>query len=332
MVRRVKALQEAYPGASIQIVRMGDQVYVDYGNQYMRADTLDEVFALYNNAWTREENQALLANHGQRMIGDDHEGEDNMYQVVAEKSQIYKWAEVGYLVYQGMLAPSYNPRHGTFSQRWFLTQVGHVPAIVLDLRTKRLKGQRVCDPLQFSALITFLETNMGGCFVVSTMPVAPDYKKSDGDKWDGFSGQRNAMFDTITKSSTSVAFLQGDVHWHGFVEIDVTPKIEGKPSNKMILATASPFFWPFADFEDPNNEKTGVQRSGVLTETSVAKYTLTNVSRPVQDNGFGQAVVTPEGTLKLSIFIEDDKNHPTGKVKKELKERVYPGWFKGDNQ
>lgn len=337
MVRRTQELQKTYPGTSLQIVRMGDQVYVDYGNQAMRANTLDEVFVLYNNAWTREENQALLANHGQKMIADDHEGEDNMDQGVAEQSAIYKWAAAGYRVYQGMLAPSYNPRHGTFPQRWFTTIIGEVPTFVLDLRTKRRKGDVVCDPLQFNSLITFLQNNTGGCFVVSSMPLAPDYKVTDKDKWDGFPAQRNALLDTIATSNTSVAFLQGDVHWHGLGEIDVTPNESGKEeknskeevgSTKIILATASPFFWPFASFEDPNDKKTGVVRKGVLTKTDVATYTLANVSKPVQDNGFGQAVVDPEGTLRLSIFIEDDSDHPTGEILKELKERVYPGWYK----
>ena len=282
------------------LLMVGDQIYADDLNFFFPDTTLDQYFKRYRQAFGQKHVQSLMASVPTYMILDDHEIEDNWPAQATDKDRhhLYPNAIHAYQVYQCSHSPVFGTVAGcritgTPDHFWYKFRDGCSDWFVCDTRTERLVGAtppRMLSDTQMKELLGWLSAPNGDRvrFVVTSVPMFPDFESDRSDKWQGFPEQREQILDHIRQNTiTKVVFVSGDVHCSYVAELS----IPGAPGFKVHSVISSSFFWPYphtalADL------KFGLPLSGTVNAQYVPKLVTKDV---VRDDNFAVLSVRPDG-------------------------------------
>ncbi|UCE64605.1 MAG: alkaline phosphatase family protein, partial [Nitrospirota bacterium] len=213
-----------------QLIMMGDQIYADDLRVFNPDKTIFEFFERYRDVFRQKHIRRLMSQVPTYMTLDDHEIEDNWPQRASEKDwkTLFPVAIHAYQTYQLSHSPAISIKRGklegTPKKMWYTHTDGCLDLFVTDSRTERYlaKGKReMVSVEQMNALKRWLNDNSGRVkVIVTSVPFVPDSASESGDKWSGFSEQRNEILTHIEKNQIPrVVFFSGDVHASMSVEL-----------------------------------------------------------------------------------------------------------------
>jgi len=215
-------VEQAEPPVSAMLMT-GDQIYVDDLNFLAPDRELGEILHKYRVAFSQPNIAKLMSCLPTYMILDDHEIEDN-WPANKNKSDdhLYANATKAYELYQASHSPAHElSASGKINRKldkyWYLFTEGDIEWFVTDSRTRRnlsAADRRILDAEQEYALCKWLIHSPARVkFVVTSVMLYPDCKRSDDDAWQAFPEQRLRLLETIrTHRIKNVVFVSGDVH------------------------------------------------------------------------------------------------------------------------
>lgn len=157
------------------------------------------------------------------MTWDDHEISNNFYPGDVDLAPKYPWARKAFDEWQG----SHNPDPVVAGELYYSFRAGQVDFFVLDTRSHRSRGSEVdstghsmLGATQLQALLDWLAGATGKFkFIVSSVPFN-SYATTHADSWNGFTDERQVIFDYINSQAISgVVLLAGDQHWSGIYRL-----------------------------------------------------------------------------------------------------------------
>jgi alkaline phosphatase D len=286
ILRQIKAGTDIH-----QLIMMGDQIYADDLNVFNPDKTIFDFYKRYRDVFRQRHIRRLMRQVPTYMTLDDHEIEDNWPQEASEKDwkTLFPVAIHAYQAYQLSHSPAIPIKRGklegTPKKLWYTHTDGCLDLFITDSRTERYLGngkREMISVEQMKALKQWLNDNSGRVkVVVTSVPFIPDSASESGDKWSGFSQQRNEILAHIEKNQIQrVVFFSGDVHASMSVELI-------SPSNlKIISVISSPFFWPY-----PHPSARHFKLTGKIDGGKTGEFRLTNASRVINDDNFTRAKI-----------------------------------------
>jgi hypothetical protein len=217
-----KLAERAIPPVNA-LLMTGDQVYVDDLNFIAPDREYEDILAKYRAAFSQPQIAALMSGISTYMILDDHEIEDNWPANKKNADEyLFNNAMAAYELYQASHSPAHDLNsQGQISQSlkhyWYRFAHGDIEWFVTDSRTRRnlsITDRRILDVEQEQALCDWLIHSPARVkFVVTSVMLYPDRKRSDDDAWQAFPEQRLRLLETIRKHGIkNVVFVCGDVH------------------------------------------------------------------------------------------------------------------------
>lgn len=201
------------------LLLLGDNVYIDDPKHVMTQHYC------YYRRHSQPQWRRLIAGRGVYAIWDDHDfGEDDSFG--GPEIDVPSWKRPVWEVFRQNWN---NPAYGGGQQQpgcWFDFYLGDVHFIMLDGRYYREEGGRqrkevknpsMLGPVQLAWLKETLKHSRGTFKILaSPVPWAPGTKGGPPgglDTWDGFTGERDAIYDFVHEQGISgVALLSGDRH------------------------------------------------------------------------------------------------------------------------
>ena len=281
IVRQIEAGTDIH-----QLIMMGDQIYADDLRVFNPDKTIFDFFERYRDVFGQKHIRRLMSQVPTYMTLDDHEIEDNWPQRADEKDwkTLFPVAIHAYQTYQLSHSPAIAIKRGklegTPNKLWYTHADGCLDLFVTDSRTERYLGngsREMISVEQMDALKQWLNDNSSRVkVIVTSVPFVPDSTGESGDKWSGFSQQRNQILGHIEKNQIQpVVFFSGDVHASMSVELI-------SPSNlKIISVISSPFFWPY-----PHPSARHFKTKGKIDGGQTGEFRLANASRVINDDNF----------------------------------------------
>lgn len=214
--RMWETIQQRDPQA---LLLLGDNVYIDDPQHVMTQHYC------YYRRHSQPQWRRLIAGRGVYAIWDDHDfGDDDCFG--GPEIDVPSWKRPVWEVFRQNWN---NPAYGGGDQQpgcWFDFYLGDVHFIMLDGRYYREEGGRqgkdvedpsMLGPVQLAWLKETLKNSRGTFKVLaSPVPWAPGVKGGPPgglDTWDGFTGERDAIYDFVHEQSLSgVVLLSGDRH------------------------------------------------------------------------------------------------------------------------
>lgn len=285
-----------------QVIMLGDQIYADDLSFVHPDEALDEYYARYRDVFSRPHIGRLMSHVPTYMTLDDHEIEDGWPANSTDRDWMVKYPSAihAYQTYQLSHSPLFSISNdrlvGVPVSAWYTFRDGCCDFFVTDTRTERfLADTKVASEIisqeQMEALKQWLSDGSGRVkLIVSAVPVFPETKLNNDDKWGGFPTQRSELLDFIRENDIRrVVFLSGDVHSSLSAEL-VSP---GAPDFKIIAAISSPFYWPY-----PHNPRRYFNLYGQIeSNLSDAVYQVTNAGRVVSTDNFTRVTADLEGLV-----------------------------------
>ncbi|WP_260955894.1 alkaline phosphatase D family protein [Pseudomonas citri] len=294
------------------VVMVGDQIYADDLN-FVSPDTrINEFFERYRQAFKQPYIRELMSRYPTYMILDDHEIEDNWPSNadVVDWKTLYPAAIHAYLTYQASHSPLYEVSsesriEGVPNKLWYSFSDGLIDWFFMDSRTERSAPGRpvkMISDVQMDGLLNHLKSNKGGYkFVVTSVPMFPDFTSETGDKWMGYPEQREVILSFIKKEKIKkVYFLSGDVHCSFCAELTS----QSDPDFRVYQIVSSSFFWPY-----PHMSASGCIIGPVKSIVEPQDYVATLRSEVYSDDNFSVIDVKKES---VTVSFYDRKNKPLG--------------------
>jgi alkaline phosphatase D len=154
---------------------------------------------------------------------------------------------------------------------------------------------------QLAAVLNWLGDGSGRIkFIVSSVPVFPDTKADNEDKWAGFPRQRSELLDFIRDNEIHrVVFLSGDVHASMTAEMTSPGTTAGF---KIFSVISSAFFWPY-----PHTPKQAFILQGwIESMLSDNVYNYSSVGSTHSTDNFTRLTADPEG-LTVEVYARKGK-------------------------
>jgi alkaline phosphatase D len=294
------------------LVMVGDQIYADDLN-FVSPDTkIDEFLKRYRIAFNQPNLRELMSQVPTYMILDDHEIEDNWPAEATDSDfkVLYPQAIHAYQIYQCSHAPLFEAKkgriEGTLSRFWYTFRDGCSDWFVMDSRTERTKGE-IISQSQLVELCNWLVTpNVGRVrFVVTSVPMFPDFSTDGDDKWQGYPDQRKQILDFISANGVQkVVFVSGDVHCSYVAQLTSSTD----PAFKVHTIVSSSFFWPYPH-TDQSKLKLGVPLLGANGAATPYVPELVQMTSVVKDDNFARVDVLPD---KVSVSFYERKGDQQG--------------------
>ena len=290
-----------------QIMMLGDQIYADDLNILSNDKTLDEYYGRYRDAFSQPHIRELMSQTPTYMTLDDHEIEDNWPADSSDRDWMVKYPAAihAYQTYQISHSPLFEVSGdritGVPDHFWYQFSNGCADFFVTDCRTERylatdIAEREIISQEQMEALQNWLTDGSGRIkFMLSSVPVFPESKASNDDKWGGFPTQRSELLDLIREEKIPrVVFLSGDVHSTFSCELVSRPKT---PNFKIISLTSSPYFWPY-----PHNPRRAFKLTGTISSTiSGIEYDVVNAGKVYATDNFSRVTADPNG-VKMEVY------------------------------
>lgn len=291
------------------LLMVGDQIYADDLN-FIAPDTrIDQFLSRYRMAFSQDGIRAAMAQVPTYMILDDHEIEDNWPEKATQQDRLvlYPHAVHAYQIYQCSHSPVFTSDgkgriEGTPNRFWYQFRDGCADVFVMDSRTERVvteNERRMIGKEQMDALLTWLKTPNDGRvrFVVTSVPVFPDFESDRIDKWQGFAQQRASILDFITANRIDkVVFVSGDVH------CSYVGRLDGPNGVAVHSIVSSSFFWPY-----PHTAQADFDFGKALE--GAAAYTPSLLSELVREDNYAMVSARPDG---VAVSFLDRKGSPLG--------------------
>jgi alkaline phosphatase D len=254
------------------LLMMGDQIYADDLNFIFPDKSLDEYNERYREAFSQNYIRQLMSQTSTYMTLDDHEIEDNWPANATRRDWMMKYPAAihAYQTYQISHSPLFQVAGdrivGVPNHFWYQFHDGCCDFFVSDTRTERFLTEPAADneimsDEQLAAVLNWLGDGSGRIkFIVSSVPIFPDTKADNEDKWAGFPQQRSALLDFIRDNEIHrVVFLSGDVHASMTAEMTSRGATAGF---KIFSVISSAFFWPY-----PHTPKQAFIQQGQIEST-----------------------------------------------------------------
>jgi alkaline phosphatase D len=280
-----------------QIVMMGDQIYADDMGFISPDVSLDAYNQRYRDAFSQPYIGELLSRLPTYMTLDDHEIEDAWPARASTRDWVVKYpaAMHAYLTYQASYSPLFEVAGdritGVPDWYWYIFRDGCCDFFVSDTRTERLLSdveaeREIMSDEQLTALKGWLNDSSGRVkFVVSSVPVFPEVRSDNRDKWGGFTRQRSELLDFIRDNDIRrVVFLSGDVHSSLSAEVESPGAASGW---KVVSIISSAFFWPYAH----NRRHEFILNGEISSKYSDSVYRVTNASLVTPTDNFSRLIV-----------------------------------------
>lgn len=284
---------------------VGDQIYADDLNAAFPDKTIDEYFSRYRDVFGQENIRKLMANLPTYMILDDHEIRDNWSNDDRKaNANLYAAAMHSYQCYQMVHGPAFK-RNSSAEQSevpddiWYDFLAGSSAFFVLDTRTERTRRSEPPEMIsitQMDSLKSWLSSEANTSkqkFIVSSVPMFPDGRRLNKDKWQGFDEQRCELLDYIRENQIRhVVFLSGDIH----CSLSAQVKCSKDPEFVVTSVVSSSFFWPY-----PQGQASTYRLAGTLTESKGAIYTVENASQVYSKDNFTRIRVKDD-QIRINVF------------------------------
>ena len=187
---------------------IGDQVYFDPMNDFMRAKTLKDMRKLYTKVRNFPHIRVLMANTPTYEICDDHDNHCNNsnYNTRTREPNVYANAQKAYLEYQ------YYKEVSDINNYWYTFNRGNATFFVFDVRNERdERHDIIISDAQFKAFSNWINDKQNKYkikFVVSSVPFI---SQNTDDSWYGFPKQQKEVLKLVL-SKVNVYLLTGDAH------------------------------------------------------------------------------------------------------------------------
>ncbi|KJK02991.1 alkaline phosphatase [Pseudomonas sp. 21] len=242
------------------LVMIGDQIYADDLNLIAPDTTIDEFLLRYRSVFSQPYLRQLMANLPTYMILDDHEIEDNWPKHAGKGSAttLFTHAMYAYQIYQCSHGPLLRATpdgriDGIPDRYWYTFSDGCAAWFVMDTRTERVIAPRSGPPRiiserQLQALLDWLSAPTPQVkMVVTSVPIFPDLRSDNDDKWGAFQQQRHIILEHIrTNAINKVVFVSGDVHCSFAGKLE----LRGQKAFGVHYIVSSSFFWPLFRMQD----------------------------------------------------------------------------------
>lgn len=297
------------------LVMVGDQIYADDLNFASPDTKIDEFLKRYRTTFKQPHLRELMSRVPTYMVLDDHEIEDNWPTEATELDfkVLYPQAIHAYQVYQCSHGPMFNANHGriegTLSHFWYTFRDGCADWFVMDSRTERTKTGEIINKSQLDELCSWLLTANGGRvrFVVTSVPMFPDFSADGADKWQGYPAQRQQILDFISANAVQkVVFVSGDVHCSYVASLTSTTD----PAFRVHTIVSSSFFWPYPH-TDQSKLKLGVPLTAAGGGASPYVPNLVQMQQVVTDDNFARVEVQPN---QVSVSFYERKGQLQGQA------------------
>lgn len=287
------------------MLMVGDQIYADDLNAVFPDKDVSEFFSRYHDVFSQQHIRNMMANLSTYMILDDHEIRDNWSNDDrAAFPHLYAAAMHAYQSYQMVHGPAFRPRNQANrsevpDRNWFEFASGSSVFFVLDTRTERTRLSSPPEMIsrgQMDRLKIWLNSSRNRKkpkFIVSSVPMFPDGRRLNKDKWQGYSEQRREILDFIRERNIrKVVFLSGDIH------CSLSAQVRCANDSDFVVTSivSSSLFWPYAQ-----GQASSYKLSGTLTESEGVVYTIENAGEVFSEDNFCRIQVMND-TLHLRVF------------------------------
>lgn len=201
---------------------VGDQVYFDYLDTFLRIKSLNGMRKLYRKVRNYPCIKNLMATVPTYEMCDDHDIHKNNtnHQMRLEEPQVFKNGLQSYYEYQHYDGPYDSSNNQNKKPNlWYSFSHNNTSFFVFDVRTERReeKGEIISD-YQMIAFEEWLANNVGKVkFVVTPCPLVSQY---NNDSWGAFPIQQQNIIETILEYE-NIYILTGDAHCARVASYDI---------------------------------------------------------------------------------------------------------------
>lgn len=185
---------------------IGDQVYFDSMNSFLRTKNLKDMRKLYRKVRGFKSIKRLMATVPTYEICDDHDHHINNSNKMTRdcEPEVYNNAQKAYIEYQHYMSPNDDGPY------WYIFNIKDISFFVFDTRNERDETvEQMIGHEQFVAFRRWINYKRYRLkFVVSTVPVI---SQNTSDSWFGFPKQQRQILELILEQR-NVFILTGDAH------------------------------------------------------------------------------------------------------------------------